>query len=182
MHLSNLSNHSNLFHSAAGYDGVLPEPGMYATGLLFVDRATANQAEATFASFAEKYGLRVGIEKVHLDMCVYISRWLCWYVDYGQQIQTAGTRIVNLLKSFIINKLYVFSLFMSNEKIWLNTMSNVDCYSCNRWLQPVLFQWTALLLVRWPGLRNHLYGRCVSFECYLGSIWHMLREMHKLFV
>ncbi|XP_025097686.1 putative glutamate synthase [NADPH] isoform X1 [Pomacea canaliculata] len=44
---------------AAGYDGVLPEPGMYATGLLFVDRATAKQAEATFASFAEKYGLRV---------------------------------------------------------------------------------------------------------------------------
>lgn len=73
MHLSNLSNHSNLFHSAAGYDGVLPEPGMYATGLLFVDRATAKQAEATFASFAEKYGLRVGIEKVHLDMCVYIA-------------------------------------------------------------------------------------------------------------
>lgn len=53
---------------------MLPEPGMYATGLLFVDRATAKQAEATFASFAEKYGLRVGIEKVHLDMCVYISR------------------------------------------------------------------------------------------------------------
>lgn len=94
MHLSNLSNHSNLFHSAAGYDGVLPEPGMYATGLLFVDRATAKQAEATFASFAEKYGLRVGIEKVHLDMCVYISRWLCWYVDYGQQIQTAETNFV----------------------------------------------------------------------------------------
>ncbi|KAK7108161.1 hypothetical protein V1264_015947 [Littorina saxatilis] len=43
----------------AGNNGILPAPGKYATGMLFLDRATAKQAEETFAKYAAKYGLKV---------------------------------------------------------------------------------------------------------------------------
>ena len=45
--------------SDSGYNGILPDAGKYATGLLFLDRATASQAEETFTKYAEKYGLQV---------------------------------------------------------------------------------------------------------------------------
>jgi hypothetical protein len=38
---------------------VLPDPGKYASGMFFVDKATAALAEETFAKFAKKYGLEV---------------------------------------------------------------------------------------------------------------------------
>ncbi|KAL8570901.1 hypothetical protein ACOMHN_023574 [Nucella lapillus] len=40
-------------------NGVLPDPGQYATGMMFLDRATAPQAEESFTKFAVKYGLQV---------------------------------------------------------------------------------------------------------------------------
>lgn len=40
-------------------NGVLPEAGQYATGMMFLDRATAPDAEDSFTRFAEKYDLQV---------------------------------------------------------------------------------------------------------------------------
>ncbi|XP_076444401.1 uncharacterized protein LOC143282637 [Babylonia areolata] len=42
-----------------GYNGILPEAGQYATGMLFLDRATAAQAEDAFTKIADKYDLQV---------------------------------------------------------------------------------------------------------------------------
>lgn len=50
--------YSKILHDE-GYNGVLPESGKYATGMLFLDKATASLAEETFASYAQKYGLKV---------------------------------------------------------------------------------------------------------------------------
>ena len=55
--------------SETGCNGVLPDAGKYATGLLFLDRATASQAEETFTKFAEKYELQVG--ECVLDCCLF---------------------------------------------------------------------------------------------------------------
>mgnify|MGYP002716989750 FL=1 len=41
------------------YNIILPEPGKYATGILFLDKITNTQVEEKFASIANENGLRI---------------------------------------------------------------------------------------------------------------------------
>ena len=46
-------------HCSSEHGIVLPEPGQYATGMLFLDKTTAPEVQSQFTKLAEEIGLQV---------------------------------------------------------------------------------------------------------------------------